>query len=211
MTAYSSPRGGRRSQSRRVQVRRRRLAWLVGLGALILVVIAAWPNVRHAAQEITLPLHHEDIIRQQAADKGLDPSLVAGVIYAESKFDGSRTSAAGAEGLMQITPETAHAIALRTHGIAFHTADLATPQVNIAYGCWYLRDLLDHYDDDTVAALAAYNAGIGNVDRWMAAAKARGTTLGVEGIPYPETRAYVERVLDARDAYRRDYKRELGL
>ena len=151
-----------------------------------------------------LPLRHEDTIRQQASDKGLDPSLIAAVIYAESKFSDS-TSAAGALGLMQLLPSTAHFIADRSGGTAFTTEDLSTPEINIAYGSWYLRYLLDRYDGDEVLALAAYNGGMGNVDRWVADARTRGERLDVADIPFPETRAYVERVLDARRDYRRTY------
>ena len=86
---------------------------------------------------------------------------------------------------------------------AFTTEDLSTPEINIAYGSWYLRYLLDRYDGDELLALAAYNGGMGNVDRWVAEARARGERLDVADIPFPETRAYVERVLDARRDYRR--------
>jgi soluble lytic murein transglycosylase len=167
------------------------------------------PTFKDAAREITLPLAHEDIIRQQAEDKRLDPALIAAVIYAESRF-ADRTSHAGARGLMQITPATAHAIALRTGGVSFHEGDLADPQINIMYGSWYLRNLLDHYGGNRVLALAAYNAGQGNVDRWIADAQARGEPLTVATIPFGETRAYVDRVLSARDEYRHTYARELG-
>src|SRR6266511_5495671 len=92
-------------------------------------------------KEITLPLRHDDIIRQQAAEKQLDPALIAAVIYAESHFSGGE-SPAGAIGLMQITPRTAHAIARLSGGTAFVTADLNDPEINIRYGCFYLRHLL---------------------------------------------------------------------
>jgi soluble lytic murein transglycosylase len=130
------------------------------------------------------------------------------VIYAESRFR-DQTSHAGARGLMQITPGTARAIAQRTGGIRFEEADLATPQVNISYGSWYLRHLLDHYGGDEVLALAAYNAGMGNVDRWIAAGD--GGDLEVRELPFAETRAYVVKVLGARNDYRREYRSELGI
>jgi soluble lytic murein transglycosylase len=189
-------------------VLRRRLAAivLVALGAALLVT--ALPSLRHAAKEITLPLRHEDVIRQQAAAKDLDPALIAGVIFTESHFV-DQTSRAGARGLMQITPQTARAIAQSTGGVAFRDDDLATPQVNIAYGAWYLRHLLDHYGGNEVLALAAYNAGLGNVDRWLI--RSGGGKLKVGDLPFPETRAYVTKVLHARDQYRRHYRRELGL
>ena len=208
-TATARPRR-RGASARRRAVRRRRL----GLGAVLAValgVVLAWPLFHNAVREISLPLRHEDIIRQQAEEKGLDPALLAAVIYAESRFRDGRTSPAGAKGLMQLTPETARYIARKSGGTAFVVDDLATPQVNISYGAWYLRYLLERYGGDRAMALAAYNAGLGNVDRWVAAARARGGELTVEAIPFPETRAYVERVLDARRRYRDAYAHELGL
>jgi len=181
------------------------------VAALLLLAVIVRPFADKAVQEISLPLRHEDIIRQQAEEKGLDPALLAAVIYAESRFRDGRTSPAGAKGLMQLTPETARYIARKSGGTAFVVDDLATPQVNISYGAWYLRYLLERYGGDRAMALAAYNAGLGNVDRWVAAARARGGELTVEAIPFPETRAYVERVLDARRRYRDAYAHELGL
>ena len=137
----------------------------------------------HAVKEITLPLRHEDIIRQQAADKRVDPSLIAAVIYTESRFR-DQTSHAGAKGLMQLMPETADYIARKSGGTRFERADLATPQINIAYGTWYLRYLLDKYQGNTILTLAAYNAGEGKVDEWRAAAAARGEKFK-RGRPHP--------------------------
>ena len=113
--------------------------------------------------------------------------------------------------MMQLLPSTADFIAQRSGGTRFTTADLATPDINIAYGSWYLRYLLDRYDGNEVLALAAYNGGMGNVDRWVAEAGAQGHSLRVSDIPFPETRAYVTRVLDARREYRAKYAAELGL
>lgn len=112
---------------------------------------------------------------------------------------------------MQITPDTAKFIANKSGGTAFTVADLATPKVNIAYGSWYLRYVMQRYDGNEVLALAAYNAGEGNVDKWVAAAGAAGHDFGLSDIPFPETRAYVENVLASRGEYRTTYARELGL
>jgi soluble lytic murein transglycosylase len=197
----------RRAVPRRRPRRLRPLA-LVGLLAIVGIAVASLlPMLKDAAQEIALPLRHEDIIRQQAADKGLDAALIAGVIYAESRFV-DQTSHAGARGLMQVTPETARGIAERTGGVSFREEDLATPQVNVAYGSWYLDHLLERYGGNEILALAAYNAGQGNVDRWIGEGR---EVTAVEGIPFPETRAYVAKVLEAREDYRETYPRELGL
>jgi soluble lytic murein transglycosylase len=190
---------------------RRRLFLAVGLAMVLVAVLALVHPVDHAVQEIKLPLRHEDIIRQQAADKGVDASLIAAVIYTESHFR-DQTSHAGATGLMQLLPSTADYIARKSGGTRFTRSDLATPQINIAYGTWYLRYLLRKYHGNDVLALAAYNAGEGKVDEWWQAAQARGEAFDVaRHIPFAETRDYVHRVLSARREYRHNYARELGL
>src|SRR3954469_22512925 len=203
--------GRAKPRSRRRRLLRRRLFLAVGLAAVIVAVLSLVHPVDHAVEEIKLPLRHEDIIRQQARDKDVDPALIAGVIYAESRFR-DQTSHAGAKGLMQLMPETADYIARKSGGTRFERADLATPQINIAYGTWYLRYLLDKYNGNTILTLAAYNAGEGKVDEWRAVAAARGEKFRVAShIPFQETRDYVHRVLSARADYRTNYARELGL
>ena len=190
---------------------RRRLTLAAGLALVIVAVVSLVQPADHAVKEITLPLRHDDIIRQQAADKGVDASLIAAVIYTESRFR-DQTSPVGAKGLMQLMPETADYIARKSGGTRFERADLATPQINIAYGTWYLRYLLDKYKGNTILTLAAYNGGEGKVDQWRANAAARGEKFRVAShVPFPETREYVSRVLDARRDYRRNYSAELGL
>jgi soluble lytic murein transglycosylase len=203
--------GARRSGARRA-VRRRRIGAVLGV-ALITGLAAAlfWPSFHQAVQEISLPLRHEDIIRQQAKDKDLDAALVAAVIYAESRFRDGQVSSAGAQGLMQLTPATAKYIARKSGGTAFVLDDLATPQVNISYGAWYLRYLLSRYAENETLALAAYNAGEGNVDRWIDEAHRNERDFTAESIPFPETREYVRTVIEAEREYRRSYAAELGL
>lgn len=211
-TVHARPAAPRRRANVALRRRRRRRVALT-LGVALLAALAASivvPRLPHVVRELALPLSHEDIIRQQAQAKDLDPSLVAAVIYAESRFRDA-TSHAGARGLMQITPETARYIARLSGGTRFQQGDLATPQINISYGSFYLRYLLERYGDNTVLALAAYNGGEGNVDRWLAEASMSQRTFGVEQIPFTETREYVARVLDARTSYREKYSRELGL
>ena len=196
---------GRRAAARR---RRNRLFAAVLVGAVVLGVVLLMPLLQKTVDEFSLPLTYTSVIRQQAAEKHLDPALVAAVIYAETKFD-PRDSSAGAIGPMQIMPQTAAFLARRSGATTFTTADLNTPDVNIAYGSYYLRYLLDEYHGNVTDALAAYNGGESNVDRWIAAARAQGHALTVADIPFPETRAYVARVLSAEGKYRSKYSAQL--
>ena len=141
------------------------------------------------------PLEYEHIIRAHARNYDLDPALIAAVVYQESRFRPAARSESGAIGLMQLLPDTARGIALRTGGARFRVADLYDPEINVRYGSWYLRHLLDRYGE-TAAALAAYNAGQRNVDRWRARR---------EGIAFAETRAYVRRTLDLKQIYAATY------
>ena len=207
---HASTTNRRRTPPARVRRRRLRRLGALALGILCLG-LALTPLLDKAAQEIVLPLRHEDVIRQQARDKALDPALIAAVIYVESRFR-DQTSPAGAKGLMQILPETAEYIADLSGGTEFEHGDLATPQINIAYGSYYLRYLMRKYGDNEVLALAAYNAGEGKVDEWITHATGRRERFRVaRHVPFPETRNYVTKVLEARDDYRREYPRELGL
>ncbi|HEX6762201.1 MAG TPA: lytic transglycosylase domain-containing protein [Gaiellaceae bacterium] len=150
-------------------------------------------------ERIRYPLRYSQYVRVHADEHGLDPALVAAVIYQESKFRSSVVSSSGAIGLMQLTPATARGIAIRTGGSKFRTQDLYDPEINIRYGAWYLDNLFKKYGNEQLV-LAAYNAGQGNVDRW----RARGV-----GIEFPETRAYIQRVEHLESIYRRIWRSQL--
>jgi soluble lytic murein transglycosylase len=170
----------------------RRLVFPLALLAIVAGVAFAWLRSEEPDwyARIVYPLEYETIVRGHARNYELDPALLAAVIYQESRFDPQAESKSGAIGLMQLLPETAKGIALRTGGGRFEVADLYDPEINVRYGSWYLRHLLAKYDGDLDKALAAYNGGQGNVDR---------------GVVFEETRAYVERVQELRDVYARAY------
>jgi soluble lytic murein transglycosylase len=151
-------------------------------------------------QRLWYPLRYEHIVRGHARNYGLDPALLAAVIYQESKFNADARSGSGAIGLMQLLPDTAKGIALHTGGTAFRVDDLYDPEINVRYGAWYLSHLVEKYGDERTA-LAAYNAGQDNVDRWRRSGR---------GIQFSETRAYVDRVEELKKIYRDAYAKELG-
>ena len=180
---------------------RRLLALLVGVAVLAGVAYAIWHDQPGFVKRLRYPLRYEAIVRGHARNYDLDPSLLAAVIYTESKFNPNARSDAGAIGLMQLLPDTAEGIAARTGGHAFVVDDLYDPEINVRYGAWYLRHLLDRYGDERTA-LAAYHAGQGNVDRWR--------EEGV-GIQFPETRTYVAKVERVKSIYASTYAKQLGL
>jgi len=180
-------------------VRALKVVLLVGvviLGGSALYIYEAQPTW---FERMRYPLRYTEIVRARAHAEGLDPALLAAVIYQESKFRRTATSASGAIGLMQITPETARGIAAQTGSVGFRVSDLTDPATNIRFGAWYLHELLRKYGDLDLA-LAAYNAGEGNVDRWRKEGKE---------IQFAETRAYVVRVERLEGIYRHAWRSEL--
>lgn len=171
---------------------------LVALAGFAAYVVQAEPGWY---ERLRYPLEYEQIVVGHAENYDLEPHLLAAVIYQESKFDADAVSSSGAVGLMQLLPATAQGIADRTGGVGWHERDLVDPELNVRYGSWYLRHLLDKYGDEELA-LAAYNAGQANVDRWR--------EQGV-GIQFDETRHYVRRVRQLKEIYARAYRSELGL
>jgi soluble lytic murein transglycosylase len=151
-------------------------------------------------ERLWYPLRYEQVVRGHARNYQLDPALLAAVIYQESKFKANARSSSGAIGLMQLLPDTAKGIAVHTGGSRFRVDDLYNPEINVRYGAWYLRHLLQKYADERTA-LAAYNAGQDNVDRWRRSGS---------GIRFSETRAYVDRVEELKKIYREAYADELG-
>ncbi len=198
-----------RAPRRSAAKRRRRRCWRAVAARGRRDLVGHWSGPE-TVRELTLPLRHDDIIRQQARDKGVDPNLIAAIIYEESRFR-DQTSHAGARGLMQITPATARFIARDSGGAAFTQRDLATPQINIAYGTYYLRYLLRRYDGNEELAVAAYNAGETNVDRWVRRAGGPEAFDKLEDIPFPETRAYVKNVERSKRSYEQHYSKELDV
>jgi soluble lytic murein transglycosylase len=170
------------------------LCGLAALGAYAVVEEPSW------YARLRYPLHYEHIISSHAENYEIDGALLAAVIYRESKFDVEAVSESGAVGLMQLLPATADGIATFTGGSAFETDDLYNPELNVRYGSFYLKRLIDRYGNLELA-LAAYNAGQSTVDEWIEAQV---------GIQYPETRAYVDDIVRIRDIYRRSYGSRLG-
>ena len=151
------------------------------------------------------PLPHDEIIFATAHEYDVDPYLVFAIIRAESKYQNAAESPVGARGLMQIMPETGQWIADQMNVDGFHSDDLHKPEVNIRFGCWYIKNLNDELKGNLPLAIAAYNAGMGKVNQWVKEGKWDGNPKNMEGIPFPETKQYVKNVLKNYEAYKAIY------
>lgn len=180
-----------------------------GARVLLAVILAAaatalvWELVTPAstANRLLYPVHHAQEIQRSARRHGVDEDLVCAVIKCESGWDEGAVSHVGAVGLMQVMQETAQDLVSMglVDGDDYPVSDLSDPRVNIEYGCAYLGYLQENLSSRE-EVIAAYNAGLGAVQGWIS----NGGSIP-EDIEYGETRAYLTRVLDALDAYRRNY------
>lgn len=180
---------GRSARTRRV------VAYALAVTAIAVVarLVLAPPGW---CRQVIVPLDYQEQIARSAARHGVDPFLVAAVINAESGFDADEVSSKGAVGLMQLMPETAAEQASLAGEGPVEPQDLADPTTNIELGTGYLARLLRRYGDER-AAIAAYNAGMGVTDRWVAQGPVEQT------MTYGETREFLRRVFAERERYRR--------
>lgn len=177
------------------------------LGTVIFIASGYHEQVKTKVQNSQYPQGYSEYVEKYAKEYGLDPALVYAVIRTESNFNPMAQSDAGAYGLMQITDDTLeHYMNVRGEQGKYTTDDLFTPSVNIDYGCNILSDLIEEFGDEE-CAVAAYNAGPGNVEQWLSDPNISpdGRTLVVENIPFDETRGYVNRVEKTKDMYKKLY------
>lgn len=156
--------------------------------------------------KIIYPTDYMEFVDQYAEQYNLERSVVFAVIKAESGFNENNRSKTGARGLMQVMPETGQ-WAAEIIGIENYSSDmLYDPDTNIYIGCWYLRYLLDMYNQNLSTALAAYNAGCGTVNKWLADERYSSDGETLDNVPYAETDGYVFKTLEYYDAYNRYHK-----
>ena len=196
------------SRRRRRARRRRQIATVAIIAALSLALVGfgAW-LLLNQRPEVTMrvyPMEYEALIRARADENGLDPALVAGLILAESDYRPEVVSEVNAQGLMQLLPSTAEWIAGKFDE-TYEEGCLFVPETNVKYGCWYLGFLMNRFGGDAKKAVAAYHAGQGRVDEWLANPEYSPDGVTLETIPGDATRTYVERVLRYYEKYQELY------
>ncbi|MDR2736343.1 MAG: lytic transglycosylase domain-containing protein [Gracilibacteraceae bacterium] len=205
--SYAIARRGGLSYWRGSRRRKSGLSWVVKFFLVCLVIcVVGYVFVTFNVNKLNIsklgyPFSYSDYIKKYADANGLDPLFVAAVIREESRFQPNAVSAKGACGLMQLMPATAEEVA-RKMGETSTKTSLMQPENNIRYGTAYLASLMKKYDGDLVLSLAAYNAGSGRVDSWVARKKGAFT---VGDIPFQETRDYVRKVLESYKRYQELY------
>ncbi|MFC4075739.1 lytic transglycosylase domain-containing protein [Salinithrix halophila] len=194
----------------------------MGLQKWIRPVIEAMPSKRKLAISLTMllvffliatplfnrwmyPLDYEEQIMESADSTGADPFLVMAIIRVESKFSPEVQSHAGAQGLMQLTPETVNWVVDKGRFSPAFRDYVNDPSINIHMGSWYITALIREFKGNKIAAIAAYNAGPGNVNKWLKEGRWDGTRGSVGQIPFGETRHYIQRVVYFYEKYRTLY------
>ncbi|NLG86106.1 MAG: lytic transglycosylase domain-containing protein [Firmicutes bacterium] len=170
-----------------------------------IIAFIGFSSVAYISARLLFPLHYWPLLQHYGQHYNIDPLLLAAVIRAESKFFPRAQSEAGALGLMQIVPETGVWAADEMGLTDFNIDKLFDPAINIQVGAWYLRELLEEFNEDIVLALAAYNCGRGNVKQWLQTRKETEQQANINELPYAETRSYVQKVLRNYYWYQRIY------
>ncbi|MEQ8155535.1 MAG: lytic transglycosylase domain-containing protein [Clostridiaceae bacterium] len=171
----------------------------------LLVLLTVFFGIKEVVTNVTHRLLYKEYIIKYSKEYGLDPYLVMAVINTESKFKKDAVSTKGAVGLMQLTESTAEWIAESSGDEDFKTRDLYNPETNIKMGCWYLNNLSEEFDT-TELVLAAYNAGRGNVAKWLSNSDISKDGQNLHNIPYGETDKYIKKVMVNREIYKLLYK-----
>lgn len=185
-------------------MRKRTFGILFRLSLVVLAMLGCMVLARNFLNRILYPIKHRELIVRYAAENNLPPELVCGVIYTESRFRENAVSYANAKGLMQITEDTFEWAAWRMKDETTSYENIFDPETNIRYGCYILRLLKEEFGSDEVA-LAAYNAGWGNVKKWLADPRYSHNGIDIHNIPFTDTNRYIPDVKKAERIYQKLY------
>lgn len=176
--------------------KRVKLAWIIIVLILLIGLLLKHLNIKNTILQKVYPTIYSEYVYTYSEQNNVDPLLIFSIIKAESNFNENSVSSSNAKGLMQLMPSTADELADKLDVEDYNIFDA---QTNIALGTKYISTLLEYYEENLYLALAAYNAGIGNVNKWINTGIIKDDGSNIENIPYKETSNYVRKVV-------RDYK-----
>lgn len=167
---------------------------------ILIVAILSYYLTNYIIKALSYPIKYKEIVILESNNCEVDPYLVFAVIKKESKFNENAVSSKGAKGLMQIMDSTANSL------VSDKEYDIFDPKTNISIGTRYLKQLIDRYSGDITMALAAYNAGLGNVDKWKKDDTVfQNGSIVIDNIPFEETKNYTTAVIKYYNAYKKNY------
>jgi len=172
---------------------------------LLLTVLILLFAFSESIAKILYPIHYKQEISRMASKYNVDPLLIAAIIRVESNYRSDGISKKGASGVMQLMPDTAKWVRESGRFDISYDSDNRPVAYDIEMGTWYMNWLLNYYDGNLVASIAAYNAGQGNVNKWRSSGLWDGTRERISNIPFGETRHYIQRVLYYYQKYRDIY------
>lgn len=175
------------------------ICWLC---AIIIIILLLFPvlGIQKKLYQAIYPIHYETIVNQYAGDFKIDPYLVYAIIKIESNFNEKAESRSGAIGLMQLMEGTAKEQAKKMN-MTFQKEMLYQPDINLKLGLRYFNKLLDYFNQNYVLAFAAYNAGLGNVQKWIKEGTIEADGSNIENIPFKETNLYVRKIIKTYKIY----------
>ncbi|ANE48361.1 lytic transglycosylase [Paenibacillus swuensis] len=188
------------------------VVWKAGIGAaLIIAVCVMWILFAGTSwlDRWVYPIHYREDIIVSSQNYKVDPYLIAAIIRVESNYKTDTKSSKGAVGIMQIMPDTANWIIQKADYSKYTIHELDNrADVNIEVGAWYIRSLYDQFDYNKIAVIAAYNAGPGNVKKWLKSGNWDGSLEQLDAVPFGETRHYVQRVVYYYNKYKKIYSEQ---
>lgn len=187
--------------SKNQNVNKLKLVSLLLILSVVLIIIVV--NAVKLGVQTIYPRQYAELVEENAKDFEIDPSLLYALIETESGFDKNAVSSVGAKGLTQITPETFRWLQTKT-GESYEEEALFEPEISVYYGAFFLNMLLEEFDN-TETALAAYHAGRGKVNEWLADPRISPDGEVLENIPYEDTAGYVKKVIKVKERYQKIY------
>ncbi len=186
---------------------KRKNGLLFALSVLILLILSGIISTEYVLKQL-YPVAYSEYVEEYSKQYGVDKYLVYSIIKAESGFDSSAVSPRDAKGLMQILDSTGEWAASKIKIENFDADMLMEPETNIRIGCWYISSLLKQYDKSEVLALSAYNAGSGNVAKWLKDPDLSSDGVTLKRIPFEETNNYVAKVEKFYKMYKKLYDKK---
>lgn len=180
---------------------------LITVVSIVLTILVVYTGYIIICKQFIYPTKYSKYVIEAAEDNNIDPYLIFAIIKQESKFNKNAVSGKEAKGLMQLLDSTAEEMAADMEYIDLANIDLFDERTNICIGVKYFRTLVDRYDGNIRLAICAYNAGLGNVDKWVLSEYIYSDGhVNISYIPFEETKTYLVNILEYYDKYVELYK-----